>query len=104
MSSSNEAVRAAQEELKLAEARYAQGLGSQIELADAETAVTTASGNLITAEWQLATAWANLVARRRREFVAAGSRPRGVRGSGRPGQTRTLTTRFTSLVRGAPLL
>jgi outer membrane protein len=58
---SGEAVRAAQEELKLAEARYAQGLGSQIELADAQTAVTTASGNLITAEWQLATAWANLV-------------------------------------------
>ena len=57
---STEAVRAAQEELKLAEARYAQGLGSQIELADAETAVTTASGNLITAEWQLATAWATL--------------------------------------------
>jgi outer membrane protein TolC len=54
-------VRAAQEELKLAEARYAQGLGSQIELADAETAVTTASGNLISAEWQLATAWANLI-------------------------------------------
>ena len=61
VASSTEAVKAAQEELKLAEARYAQGLGSQIELADAETAVTTASGNLITAEWQLATAWANLV-------------------------------------------
>ncbi len=61
VASSTEAVRAAQEELKLAEARYAQGLGSQIELADAETAVTTASGNLISAEWQLATAWANLV-------------------------------------------
>jgi outer membrane protein len=59
--SSTVAVKAAQEELKLAEARYAQGLGSQIELADAETAVTTASGNLITAEWQLATAWANLI-------------------------------------------
>ncbi|HEY3805235.1 MAG TPA: TolC family protein [Kofleriaceae bacterium] len=61
VASSTEAVRAAQEELKLAEARYAQGLGSQIELADAETAVTTASGNLISAEWQLATAWANLI-------------------------------------------
>jgi outer membrane protein len=61
VSSSTEAVRAAQEELKLAEARYAQGLGSQIELSDAETAVTTASGNLISAEWQLATAWANLI-------------------------------------------
>ena len=47
-------------QLKLAEARYAQGLGSQIELADAQTAVTTAEGNLITAEWQLADAWATL--------------------------------------------
>jgi outer membrane protein len=57
---STEAVTAAQAELKFADARYAQGLGSQIELADAQTAVTTASGNLITAEWQLADAWASL--------------------------------------------
>jgi outer membrane protein TolC len=57
---STEAVTAAQAQLKLADARYAQGLGSQIELADAQTAVTTASGNLITAEWQLADAWAAL--------------------------------------------
>ena len=57
---STEAITAAQAQLKLAEARYAQGLGSQIELADAQTAVTTASGNLITAEWQLADAWATL--------------------------------------------
>lgn len=57
---SSEAVTAAQAQLKLAEARYAQGLGSQIELADAQTAVTTAQGNLVTAEWQLAEAWANL--------------------------------------------
>jgi outer membrane protein TolC len=61
VSSSTEAVRASQEELKLAEAQYAQGLGSQIALADAETAVTTASGNLISAEYQLATAWASLI-------------------------------------------
>lgn len=47
-------------QLKLADARYAQGLGSQIELADAQTAVTTAEGNLIQAEWQLANAWALL--------------------------------------------
>jgi len=60
VASSTEGVTAAKEELKLAEARYAQGLGSQIELADAQTAVTTASGNLITAEWNLATAWATL--------------------------------------------
>ena len=57
---STEAVTAAQAQLKLAEARYTQGLGSQIELADAQTAVTTANGNLITAEWQLADAWATL--------------------------------------------
>ncbi len=60
LSASTEAVDAARAQLKLAEARYAQGLGSQIELADAQTAVTTAEGNLIQAEWQLATAWASL--------------------------------------------
>jgi outer membrane protein len=57
---SNEAVTSARAQLKLADARYAQGLGSQIELADAQTAVTTAEGNLIFAEWQLANAWAQL--------------------------------------------
>jgi outer membrane protein TolC len=57
---STEAVTAARAQLKLAEARYAQGLGSQIELADAQTAVTTAEGNLVTAQWQLADAWAEL--------------------------------------------
>ena len=57
---SNEAVTAAQAQLKLADARYTQGLGSQIELADAQQAVTTAQGNLIQAEWQLASAWAGL--------------------------------------------
>ena len=57
---STEAVEAARAQLKLAEARYAQGLGSQIELADAQTAVTTAEGNLIQSEFQLANAWAAL--------------------------------------------
>jgi outer membrane protein TolC len=60
VAASTEAVVAAQAQLKLADARYTQGLGSQIELADAQTAVTTASGNLISAEWQLADAWATL--------------------------------------------
>lgn len=60
VAASNEAVTAARAQLKLAEARYSQGLGSQIELADAQTAVTTAEGNLVTAEWQLADAWATL--------------------------------------------
>lgn len=57
---STEAVTAARAQLQLAEARYTQGLGSQIELADAQTAVTTAQGNLVQAEFQLATAWAQL--------------------------------------------
>lgn len=60
VAASNEAVTAARAQLKLADARYTQGLGSQIELADAQTAVTTAEGNLITAEWQLADAWTQL--------------------------------------------
>lgn len=60
VAASTEAVTAAQAQLRLADARYTQGLGSQIELADAQTAVTTAQGNLITAEWQLANAWAQL--------------------------------------------
>jgi outer membrane protein TolC len=57
---SNEAVTAARAQLHLAEARYQQGLGSSIELADAQTAVTTAEGNVVQAEWQLAEAWARL--------------------------------------------
>jgi outer membrane protein len=57
---SNEAVAAAHAQLQLSEARYTQGLGSQIELTDAQTAVTTAEGNLVQADFQLATAWAQL--------------------------------------------
>lgn len=60
VTASTEAVTAARAQLRLADARYAQGLGSQIELADAQTAVTTAEGNLVQAEFQLATAWAQL--------------------------------------------
>jgi outer membrane protein TolC len=60
VAASTEAVAAARAQLQLAEARYAQGLGSQIELADAQTAVTTAEGNLVQAEFQLGTAWAQL--------------------------------------------
>ena len=57
---SAEAVASARAQLQLSEARYTQGLGSQIELADAQTAVTTAEGNRVQAEFQLATAWAQL--------------------------------------------
>lgn len=60
VTASTEAVTAARAQLRLAEARYSQGLGSQIELADAQFAVTSAEGNLIQAEWQLADAWAQL--------------------------------------------
>ncbi|HET7500671.1 MAG TPA: TolC family protein [Kofleriaceae bacterium] len=60
VTASTEAVTAARAQLQLANARYTQGLGSQIELADAQTAVTTAEGNLVQAEFQLATAWAQL--------------------------------------------
>lgn len=58
--SSNEAVAAATAALRLAEARYGQGLGSQIEVADAQAALTAAQGTLVSAEWQLAAAWAEL--------------------------------------------
>jgi outer membrane protein len=60
VSASAEAVTAARAQLQLAEARYTQGLGSQIELADAQTAITTAEGNLVQAQWQLAEAWTQL--------------------------------------------
>jgi outer membrane protein len=60
VAASTEAVSSARAQLQLANARYTQGLGSQIELADAQTAVTTAEGNLVQAEFQLATAWAQL--------------------------------------------
>lgn len=60
VAASTEAVAAARAQLQLSDARYAQGLGSQIELSDAQTAVTTAEGNLVQAEFQLAFAWAQL--------------------------------------------
>jgi outer membrane protein len=60
VAASTEAVSAARAQLQLSEARYTQGLGSQIELADAQTAVTTAEGNLVLAEFQVASAWAQL--------------------------------------------
>ena len=58
--SSDEAVAAASTALRLAEARYGQGLGSQIELSDAQSAVTSAEGGLIVARWRLAEAWVRL--------------------------------------------
>jgi OMF family outer membrane factor len=55
-----EGVTSAKFALHLAEERYKNGLGSQIELADAQTAVTTAQGNEVNADWQLANAWTAL--------------------------------------------
>lgn len=60
VAASQQAVAASRAQLKLADGRYAQGLGSQIELADAQAAVTAAEGNLVQSEWQLADAWARL--------------------------------------------
>lgn len=57
---SDEAVVQARAQLRLAEGRYTAGIGSQIELTDAQVAVTTAEGNIVQAQWQLATAWAQL--------------------------------------------
>src|SRR5262249_44602897 len=51
VAASVEAVASARAQLQLSEARYTQGLGSQIELADAQTAVTTAEGNRVQAEF-----------------------------------------------------
>lgn len=55
--SANEAVAYAKEQLTLAEARYAQGLGSRIELSEAQSGVISAEGQRIEAEWNLAAAW-----------------------------------------------
>ncbi|HTR53820.1 MAG TPA: TolC family protein [Kofleriaceae bacterium] len=60
VTAAQEGVTSAKFALHLAEERYKNGLGSQIELADAQTAVTTAEGNLVNAEWQLANAWTTL--------------------------------------------
>ncbi len=47
--------------LRLAEGRYSTGVGSIIELGDAQVAVTTAAAQKVTAEYQLSTARAQLL-------------------------------------------
>jgi len=47
--------------LRLAEGRYAAGVGNIIEVSDAQVALTAASTQVITAEFQLATARAQLI-------------------------------------------
>jgi outer membrane protein len=56
-----EAVVNARLQLKLAEGRYAQGVGSIIELSDAQVAMTTAAAQQVQAEYNLATARAQLL-------------------------------------------
>lgn len=58
----NEALRNAREQLRLAEGRYDTGLGSVIELADAQVAYTTAQAQQVSAVFGLASARAQLIA------------------------------------------
>lgn len=51
----------AKERLRLAEARYRTGVGSMIELGDAQVALTAASAQLVQAEYSLASARAQLL-------------------------------------------
>jgi len=57
-----EVVTAAREQLRLAEGRYAQGVGSAIELGDAQVAVTSARAQLIQARFNVSAARADLLA------------------------------------------
>jgi outer membrane protein len=56
-----EAVVNARLQLKLAEGRYSQGVGSIIELSDAQVALTTAAAQQVQADYNLATARAQLL-------------------------------------------
>jgi outer membrane protein len=59
---SQDAVTNAREQLRLAEQRYATGVGSIIELNDAQVAYTTAAAQLVQARYQLASARAQFLA------------------------------------------
>lgn len=61
LGASEEAAQAARERLALAEGRYQTGVGSVLELADAQVALTTALGQRVQAEFQLATARSQLL-------------------------------------------
>jgi outer membrane protein len=56
-----EAVEASRERQRLAEARYASGAGSALELSDANLSRTSAEAQLVQAEYQLASARAQLL-------------------------------------------
>jgi len=57
----DEALTAARERLRLADGRYASGVGSIIELADAELGAANTGAQRVAAEYALATARAALV-------------------------------------------
>lgn len=61
LESAGEALLNVQEQLRLASGRYRQGVGSIIELTDAEVAVTGAAAQKVQAEYNLATARAQLL-------------------------------------------
>jgi len=52
----------ARERLRLAEGRYAAGVGSPIELGDAQLALTTAQAQAVQAQYNLSSARADLLA------------------------------------------
>jgi outer membrane protein len=62
ISAAGDAVTSAREQLRLAEQRYATGVGNIIELTDAQVAYTSAAAQLVTARYGLATARAQLLA------------------------------------------
>ena len=57
----NEAETNAKEQLRLAEGRYAAGVGSIIELGDAQVAATTAQAQKVQADYNVSTARAQLL-------------------------------------------
>jgi outer membrane protein len=61
LGASEEAAQAARERLVLAEGRYQTGVGSILELQDAQVALTTALGQRVQAEFQLASARSQLL-------------------------------------------
>ena len=61
LSASGEALTSAREQLRLAEGRYAAGVGSAIELGDAQVALSSAAAQRVKAEYDLSSARAQLL-------------------------------------------
>jgi outer membrane protein len=61
LGASGEALEAARERLRLAEARYQAGAGSIIELGDAQVAMTSAAAQRVRAQYDLSAARAQLL-------------------------------------------